>query len=300
MKLIQKAYGDAALSRTTTFEWHKQFWEGRDSVNDDKRRGRPTSRNDDNIAAIDKMVKEDRKATSWLKAYTLGIPKTVVLRILREDLKKQKLCSRFVPRALTWQQMYEWVAACQDLLNMINGDKIFLDKVITGDESWRFAYDPETKRQSSERVGEHSPWPKKLRFQKSRVKKMLIVFFDSQGIVHKEFMQGCTVNAEYYKGALDCLILCIWQVCPALYHTGDFFLLHNNAPVHSAALIRQFLTQKQVATLNYPPILARTVSPQLLPVPEGEDAAEGCKIWYNWRDSESRGPAKRDFCRRLF
>jgi len=27
--LIQKAYGDAALSRTTIFEWHKQFREGR-------------------------------------------------------------------------------------------------------------------------------------------------------------------------------------------------------------------------------------------------------------------------------
>ena len=49
------------------------------------------------------------------------------------------------------------VAACQDMLNMTNGDKNFLDKVITGDESWCFAYDPETQRQSSEWVGEHSP-----------------------------------------------------------------------------------------------------------------------------------------------
>jgi len=70
--------------------------------------------------------------------------------------------------------MDERVAARQDLLNMINGDKNFLDKVITGDESWCFAYDPETKRQSSEWTGEHSPQPKKLRFQKSKVKKMLI------------------------------------------------------------------------------------------------------------------------------
>ena len=77
------------------------------------------------------------------------------------------------------------VAACQHLLNMINGDKSFLDKVITGDESWCFAYDPEIKRHISEWVGEHSPRPKKLRFQKSKVKTMLIVFFDSQGIVHK-------------------------------------------------------------------------------------------------------------------
>ena len=81
------------------------------------------------------MVKEDRNVTSRLIADTLGIPKTVVLRILREDLKEWKLYSGFVPRALTWEQMDERFAACQDLLNMINGDKNFLDKVITGDES---------------------------------------------------------------------------------------------------------------------------------------------------------------------
>ena len=81
---------------------------------------------------------------------------------------------------------------------------------------------------------------------------MLIGLFDSQGIVHKEFMQeGCTVNAKYYKGVLDHLISRIRHVRPTLYRTRDFFLLHDNAPAHSAAKIRQFLTQKQVATLNH-------------------------------------------------
>ena len=158
VKPIQKAYGDAALSRTTIFEWNKRFGEGRESVKNDERSGRPTtSRTDDNIAAFDKMFKEDRKVTSRLKTDTLDMTKTVVLRILREDLKKRKLCSRFVPHALTREQMDDRFAACQDLLNMINGDKNFLEKIITGDESWCFAYDPETKRQSSERVGKLSP-----------------------------------------------------------------------------------------------------------------------------------------------
>jgi len=139
VELIQKAYGDATFSRTTIFEWHKRFREGRESVKDDERNGRlTTSRTDDNIAAVDKMVKEDRNVTSRLVADTLGNPKTVVLRILRGDLKKRKLCSRFVPQALTGEQMDERVAACQDLLNMINDDKNFLDKVITDDESWFF------------------------------------------------------------------------------------------------------------------------------------------------------------------
>jgi Fe-S-cluster containining protein len=220
-------------------------------VKDNEHSGRPTTiRTDDNIAAVNKMVKEYRNVMSQLIADTLCIHKTVVLRILREDLKKQKLCSRFVPHALTREKMDERVAVCQDLLNMINSDKNFLDKVITSDESWCFAYDPETKCQSSERVGEHSPRPKKPRFQKSQVKTVLTVFFDSQGNVHKEFVQeGCTVNPEYYKGVLDRLISHIQRVRPALYRT-HFFLLHDDAPAHSAAKIRQFLTQKQVATLN--------------------------------------------------
>ena len=55
-------------------------------MKDDERSGRPTtSRTDDDIAAFDKMVKEDRNVASRLITDTLGIPKTVVLRILRED-----------------------------------------------------------------------------------------------------------------------------------------------------------------------------------------------------------------------
>ena len=59
VEMIQKAYGDAALRRTTLFEWHKRFRKGRESVKDDERCGRPTtSRTDDNIAAFEKMSKK--------------------------------------------------------------------------------------------------------------------------------------------------------------------------------------------------------------------------------------------------
>ena len=72
VELIRKAYDDAALSRKTIFEWHKPFREGRDSVKDDESSGWPTtSRTDDDITAVDKMVKEDRKVTSRLKVDTL-------------------------------------------------------------------------------------------------------------------------------------------------------------------------------------------------------------------------------------
>jgi hypothetical protein len=90
---------------------------------------------------------------------------------------------------------------------MADTDKHLCNKIIMEDETWWFAYDPETKQQSSEWVGETSPQPKKPKFQKSCIKTMLIIFFESQGTVHTEFEpQGKTGNAEFYKRAMDHLL----------------------------------------------------------------------------------------------
>jgi hypothetical protein len=50
-----------------------------------------------------------------------------------------------------------------------------------------FEYDAETKRQSME-LYTASPRPKTARMSISKIKSMLICLFDSEGIVHKEFM----------------------------------------------------------------------------------------------------------------
>jgi hypothetical protein len=88
---------------------------------------------------------------------------------------------------------------------------IFLNKIIAGDETWCFAYDRETKRQSSEWVGGTSPRPKKLKFQRSETEIPKIPhqdhvdkFFDSQGVVHKEFVpEGKAQNSGFYKRVMD-------------------------------------------------------------------------------------------------
>jgi hypothetical protein len=49
---------------------------------------------------------------------------------------------------------------------MADEDKDLFNKIVTRDETWRFACDPETKRQSSEWVGETSPQPKKTEIPK--------------------------------------------------------------------------------------------------------------------------------------
>jgi hypothetical protein len=117
----------------------------------------------------------------------LNIPKTLVLRILKEDLGNRKLCAGFAPHSLAPEQREDQVTSFHDILTMADANKNFFNKIITGDETWCFVYDPETKRQSSEWVVEIFPRPKKLKFQKSRIKNMLIIFSN-----HKAY---CTKNS---------------------------------------------------------------------------------------------------------
>jgi hypothetical protein len=100
---------------------------------------------------------------------------------------------------------------------------------------------------------------------------MLIVFFDSQGIIYKEFVPPeSTVDAEFHKYVLNRFCKRIARVRPVLWKDRSFFLLHDNAPAHTAAIITQFLAKKIVP----PPIFTRFESSGLFSVPKVEDGAQ--------------------------
>jgi hypothetical protein len=69
------------------------------------RGGHPKStRTEVNIAAVADLVKNDCRIASRMIADSLNIPRTIVLRILKKDLGKRKLCAHFVPQFLTPEQ----------------------------------------------------------------------------------------------------------------------------------------------------------------------------------------------------
>ena len=129
--LAQKAYGKEAVNRSNVFSWYSLFREGRDLIEDDERGGRPKStRTEVNTAAVADLVKNGRRFASRMIAEPSNIPKTVVLRIRKEDLGKRKLCVRFVPHSLTPEQREDRVTSCQDIIAMADPDKHFLTKLL--------------------------------------------------------------------------------------------------------------------------------------------------------------------------
>ena len=63
-EMLKHVYGSDTLSRTQAFEWHRRFREGRESVEDDERSGRPqTSRTAENIENVSAAVRQNRQQT---------------------------------------------------------------------------------------------------------------------------------------------------------------------------------------------------------------------------------------------
>jgi hypothetical protein len=123
--------------------------------------------------------------------------------ILKEDLGVRRVCAKFVCRLLSDDQMESRKTIAGDLFEQSTQDPSFLSKVVAGDESSVFAYDPETTMQSSEWHTSSSPRPKKSRATKSNIKVILVAFFDDEGIVHREFVPtGTSVTAAFYVDVL--------------------------------------------------------------------------------------------------
>ena len=96
------------------------------------------------------LVRSDRRLTVRMIASELNLNHITVHQMLTEELGMKNLCAKIVPKNLTIEQKDNRKDVCLHLLERIQSDRNFLKNVVTGDETWIFEYDPETKRQSKE------------------------------------------------------------------------------------------------------------------------------------------------------
>jgi len=77
--LLVDVYGDNAMKKTAVYKWVKHFSEGRESVTDEERSGRPaTSRTEENIAKVRQIVRENRHLTVRSIAKQMNINRETV------------------------------------------------------------------------------------------------------------------------------------------------------------------------------------------------------------------------------
>lgn len=257
---IQSVFGDEAPHRTTVQRWFNEFNRGRISLKDEFREGRPKSAvTPENIDAVRKLILHDRHMTYREIETCLGISNTSIHTILHKHLAVKKICSRWIPHNLTADQKKARVDWCRKMLKQFqNGTSKNVYKIVTGDESWIYAYEPETKEQSTVWVFQNEQNPTKVVRARSTSKQMIAVFFQKTGhVATVPLEEGQTVNSMWYTTT------CLPEVFVELRKNNPFrriVLHHDNASSHKSAQTNEYLSTQKIELMGHPPY-----SPDLAP-----------------------------------
>ena len=72
--------------------------------------------------------------------------------------------------------------------------------------------------------------------------------------MHHEFApEGQTVNTAFYMEVLKCLRDHVRCVRPELWEGRQWILHHDNVPLHSALIVREFLVCISITVVEHPP-----------------------------------------------
>jgi histone-lysine N-methyltransferase SETMAR len=260
--LLLHALGDQCPSIQTVRHWFREFAEGKQDVADDQRAGRPVSAStNENVEKASKFLEEDRRVSCEQVAEHLGVSVGTAHHILTVELGKKKIAAKWVPHILTEDQLLTRVQLCRLHLRRYWREKDdFLNRIVAGDETWCYSYDPELKQQSSEWTSADSPRPTKARREKGPIKVMHVIFFDRSGILLNHCIPpGQTVNGDVYMEILQKLRRAIHDKRPEL-HAKSPILLHDNAGPHRRKDVVDMLESWGWEILPHPPY-----SPDLSP-----------------------------------
>ncbi len=191
----------------------------------------------------------------------LGLTFATVQSTFTVDLGLVKKSARWVPKLLSTEQKEERVKRSEEFLQLLRRRSLaVLDNIVTMDESAVSFHTPKTKRQSRQWVKKGQPGPIKARVHASRTKQMVLVFFDAKGVIYTNYVpKGETVNASYIRSAVARFLKVFKEKRPIM-SSQDWWLHWDNAPVHTATSVVDFLAAKGVKTIPHPPY-----SPDLAP-----------------------------------
>ena len=119
---------------------------------------------------VKEMVMNDRRITIREVADDVGISIGSCHKNFSNVLGMERVAAKFVSKLLNFKQKQRRMEVAQESLNEVNDDAELLKRIITGDETWVYGYDVETKSQSSQWRHSGSPRPKKARQVQSNVK----------------------------------------------------------------------------------------------------------------------------------
>ena len=176
--------------------------DGRESIENDPRVDRPVSvLMEKNVATVKTLIEEDARYTMQEIEEFSGIHSSSVLKILRERLGLRKICVRWVPHSLTTKQKQSWFRLASQVIEKYDKcDPRHLEEIVTGDETWIYHFQPNSKAKNKVWVSSEGDRPVIAHCCKTSNRMLYVIFFDSKGpVLQIPVPNGSSVTGKFYR-----------------------------------------------------------------------------------------------------
>ena len=172
-----------------------------------------------------------------------GIRSSRLLKILREQLGLHKVCVRWVPHLLTDEQKQSWVRLASQVIEKYDKcDPRHLEEIVTGDETWIYHFQPDSKAKNKVWVSSEGDRPVIARRCKTSNRILYAIFFDSKGpVLQIPVPKGSSVTGKFYRESVLAQLVDFYQKRSPRTGVCGIKLLHDNAPAHKSPTVQEYL-----------------------------------------------------------
>ena len=145
---LKHCLGDQSPYKATVFRWFREFMSGARTLEDVGRCGRmATTVTQESVSRVEPLIKKDTEMTCAEIQDTMKSSSGSLTRILHDYLGVRKRCARWVPNNLSEEQNRGRVDRCTHMLRKFDGGRSpRVWDIVTGEGTWVYQYNPETKQ----------------------------------------------------------------------------------------------------------------------------------------------------------
>ena len=167
--------------------------------------------------------------------------------------------------SLTSRNKVELRLASQVIEKYDKCDPHCLEEILTGDETWIYHFQPNSKAKNKVWVSSEGDRPVIACRCKISNCMLYAIFFDLKGpVLQIPVPKGSSVAGKFYGESVLNQLVDFYQKRRPLTSVRGIKLLHDNAPAHKSVAVQEYLKESGVYVLDHPPY-----SPDLSP----------CDVW---------------------
>ena len=128
-----------------------------------------------------------------------------------------------------------------------------LEEIVTGDETWIYNFQPDSKAKNKVWVSSEGYRPVIARRCETSNRMLYAIFFDSKGpVLQIPIPKGSSVTGKFYRESVLTQLVDFYQKRRPRTGVRGIKLLHDNALAHKSATVLEYLKESGLDVLHHP------------------------------------------------